>query len=180
MNDARRLRDEWLALRCQREDDDAFAALVAELEAPLLYYAAKLTQDYETAKDVVQDAWVRAARDIQRLERPSAIRSWLYRLVHGLAVDRVRRDVAREHAEDASWDGSADPDDLIVTADRAQAVHEALDQLPPKHREVLVLRFLEQFSLEEIAHVVRCSEGTVKSRLHYAKAALRSFLENTL
>jgi len=180
MNDDRRLRDEWLALRCQRGEGDAFNALVGELQAPLLYYAFKLTGNFETARDIVQDAWIKASRGIQKLKQPGSVRAWLYRIVHGLAIDRVRRDVARERAEDSIIDDAAEFDETAVTAELAEAVHHLLDQLAPKHREVLVLYFLEHFTISEIAGVVRCSEGTVKSRLHYAKSALRALLERKL
>lgn len=180
MNEDRNLRDEWLALRCQSGDAAAYTTLVSELQGPLLYYALKLTGNYETAKDILQDAWVKASRDIQRLERRAALRSWLYRIVHGLAIDRVRRDVARERAEDATSDGAAEFDETVVTTEVADFVHHALDRLAPKHREVLVLNFLEQFTISEISEIIRCSEGTVKSRLHYAKVALRTLLNEKL
>jgi len=71
---------------------------------------------------------------------------------------------------------SQESDDPSFTEDDAAAIHEALNELPPKHREVLVLYFLEDFSLAEIAAVVGCSEGTVKSRIHYAKRAMKEIL----
>lgn len=181
MDESGRLRDEWLALRCQSGDPKAFRALVDELQAPLLYYASKLTGNFETAKDIVQDAWIRASRDLGKLEAPGAIRAWLYRIVHGLAIDRVRRDFARERAEDVVIDRASDTAvDPGFSADSAEAVHHALDQLPAKQREVLTLFFLEQFSIQEISTIVRCAEGTVKSRLHYAKSALRTALQQPL
>ena len=66
--------------------------------------------------------------------------------------------------------------DISFTRDDAAAIHEALNDVEPRHREVLVLYFLEAFSLSEIAAVVGCSEGTVKSRIYYAKRRMKEIL----
>jgi len=178
MDERDRLYDEWLALRCQSGEVEAFSELVARFQSPLLYYAAKIAGNLETARDIVQDAWIRIARDLPRLQRPASLRPWLYRIVHGLAVDRVRSEFARERAEDAAGAEFDDALEFTLAADSAEAVHRGLDNLTPKHREVLTLFFLEDFSLAEIASVTGCTEGTVKSRLHYAKAALRQSLQS--
>lgn len=180
MDELKRTREAWLALRFQGGDTGAFGELVDSLHPPLLYYATKLTGNFDTAKDVLQDAWIRASRDMRRLENPSAVRTWLYRIVHGLAVDRVRRDLARESAEEELHDEIRNPETESMAGFSAEAIHHALDRLRPKHREVLALFFLEEFSIAEISDVVNCSEGTVKSRLHHAKAALRKTLGHIL
>ena len=178
MDQTERIYAEWLALRCQTGDANAFSELVDRFQPPLLYYAAKISGNMETAREIVQDAWIRTAREIGRLDKPSALRPWLYRIVHGLAVDRVRSDVARERAEDAAGESFDEAVEFSTSADSAEAVHKALDLLGPRHREVLTLFFLEDFSLAEITRITGCTEGTVKSRLHYAKAALRRSLES--
>ena len=66
--------------------------------------------------------------------------------------------------------------DICFDPSQAAAIHQALDRIDPKHREVLVLFFLEDFALDEIAKILDCPQGTVKSRLHYAKKALRDAL----
>ena len=171
-----RMQDEWLALRCQAGELDAFADLIAVMERPLLYYATKLTGNGETALEILQDVWLTAFREINKLKQPTSLRPWLYRITHGLTIDRIRKHISRERAEEAhvaACDQSADPS--FTEADAA-AIHDALDQLPRKQREVLVLHFLEDFSFAEIAGVVGCSEGTVKSRTHYAKKAMKDIL----
>ncbi len=70
-------------------------------------------------------------------------------------------------------DGLQEAGDISFTRDDAAAIHEALNDLEPRQRKVLVLYFLEDFSLSEIAAVVECSEGTVKSRIHYAKKRMK-------
>jgi len=176
MDRTRRTRDEWIALRCQSGDPGGFEDLVALMEQPLLYYAAKLTGDVETALDVLQDVWVKVFRGIRGLKDPAALRPWLYRLVHGTAVDRIRRDSHMEQAEEvhlAACEESAEP---TFAEEDSAALHRALNELGLRHREVLVLHFLEDFSVAEIAQIVGCSEGTVKSRIHYAKTAVKEIL----
>lgn len=171
-----RTQDEWIALRCQAGDKSAFEDLVALMERPLLYYATKLTGDAETALDLLQEVWIKAFRGIHGLKDPGSMRPWLYRITHGLAVDRIRQYVSRQRVEEVHVAGSQGAADPSFSADDAAAIHEALNGLAPKHRDVLVLYFLEDFSLAEIAMVVRCSEGTVKSRIHYAKRAMKEIL----
>ena len=171
-----RTQDEWIALRCQAGEPSAFEDLVALMERPLLYYATKLTGNAETALDVLQDVWMKVFRGIRGLKQPGSLRPWLYRITHGMAVNRIRQHVSSERAEEVHVAGFHEAAEPSFTGDDAAAIHEALDELGPKHREVLVLYFLEDFSLAEIAAVVGCSEGTVKSRIHYAKRAMKEIL----
>lgn len=168
---------EWLALRCQAGEAGGFEDLVALMERPLLYYAAKLTGNTETALDVLQDVWLKVVRGIRSLRDPASLRPWLYRITHGIAVDRVRREYSRERAEEAHLAGCEEAAEPAFTGADAFVLHDALNELDLKHREVLVLHFLEDFSLAEIAEVVGCSEGTVKSRIHYAKKTVKEILQ---
>jgi RNA polymerase sigma factor (sigma-70 family) len=90
---------EWIALRCQSGEISAFEDLVAIMERPLLYYATSLTGSQDSGLDVLQEVWVKVLRDIRKLKDPSSLRSWLYAITHGIAVDRIRRNVSRERAE---------------------------------------------------------------------------------
>ncbi|HZU39097.1 MAG TPA: RNA polymerase sigma factor [Gemmataceae bacterium] len=173
---ARLARDEWLALGCQRGRPEAFEALIREMERPLLYYVAKLLHDDERALDVLQETWLRVFRSIHRLEDPRRLRPWLYRIAHGLVVDRIRQAVSQAHAEQARalpLDAAAEE---TFTAEDAAAIHRALETLDTKHREVLILHFLEDMPLADIAGVIGCPVGTIKSRVFYAKQALKEIL----
>jgi len=146
------------------------------MQRPLFYYATKVTGNPEMALDVLQDVWMKVFREIRRLHNPSSLRSWLYRIAHGIAVDRIRQRVSWKRTEEAHIAEFSESEDVSFTTDDAAAIHEALNELGTKHREVLVLYFLEEFSLAEIAMVIGCSEGTIKSRLHYAKKEMKQIL----
>jgi RNA polymerase sigma-70 factor (ECF subfamily) len=112
MDTTSRTQDEWIALRCQSGEVGAFEDLIAVMERPLLYYATKLTGNVETALDVLQDAWIRVFRGIRRLQDPGSLRPWLYRITHGIAVDRIRRNISIDRSEEvhvAAFQESADP-----------------------------------------------------------------------
>lgn len=168
---------EWLVLRCQTGDPEAFADLIAVMERPLLYYATSLTGNQDAALDVLQDVWLRVVRGIRRLKDPGSLKPWLYAITHGVAVDRIRRDYRRDKAEQAQLDDTFNIDEPSFGEEDATAIRDALSRLGVKHREVLVLHFLQDLSILEMAKVVGCSEGTVKSRIHYAKRQMKQILE---
>jgi RNA polymerase sigma-70 factor, ECF subfamily len=168
-----------LVLRCQAEDDGAFAELVERYQPRLRYYLRKMLREGHAAEDALQDVWLDVFRGLPRLADAGAFRAWLYRI----ARDRAFRELRKRRAppqpleEVELVDGEAGEAEL--TADDVVRVHAALDRLAADHREVLVLRYVEDMTYDEIARVVGCQVGTVRSRLHYAKRALRGLLERT-
>ena len=103
---------------------------------------------------------------------------WLYRI----ARDRAYRELRKRRVPVEQSDGAYLADESAgeeFTAEDAAAVHEALDGLSPEHREALLLRFIEAMSYEQIAGVTGCSVGTVRSRIHYGKRALRNIIERS-
>jgi len=168
---------EWLALRCQSGEKGAFEDLIAAMERPLLYYAMTLTGNQDSALDVLQEVWIKAFRSIRKLRDPGALRQWLYSITHGIAVDRIRKNYSREQAEKVQCEDFQEAEEPSFAEEDAAAVHAALNQIGLHQREVMVLHFLEDLSLAEIAKVVGCSEGTVKSRIHYAKRQMKQILE---
>ena len=176
MDSENRIRYEWIALRCQSGEPGAFEDLIAVMERPLLYYATSLTGNADSGLDVLQDVWIRAFRSIRKLKDPGSLRSWLYTITHGIAVDRIRRNSSRELAEKVQLEDFEEAEEPSFAETDAAALHQALSEIGFRHREVLVLHFLEDMSIAEIAEVVGCSEGTVKSRMHYAKRAMKEIL----
>ena len=175
---ADRLYERVLILRSQARDEAAFEEIVARYTPRLRYYLRKMLGGGEATEDALQEVWLDAFRGITRLAEPGAFPAWIYRL----ARDRAFRDLRRRRPclplED--FDLVDDGDDVgAFSAEDAERIHDALDTLIPEHREVLVLRFIEDLSYEEIAGIVGCRLGTVRSRIHYAKRALRRAIEGT-
>jgi RNA polymerase sigma-70 factor (ECF subfamily) len=181
MPSAHRPEDEWLALRCQRGEPEAFRELVGTLESPLMYLATKLLGSERDAPDIVQEVWLQAFAKIRKLKDPAALRPWLYQIARSLCASRQRSSAARRQREESvareEPPTGEDPGELQLRKEDAAAVHAALDELSVEHREVLTLGLLEDFSLEEMALIVQVPVGTIKSRLFHAKRRLRHTLE---
>lgn len=176
---ARQIEDERLAIRCRLGEPSAFAQLVATMERPLLYFARTIVRDDQDALDVLQAVWITAFRQLRALDDPASLRPWLYRVTRGHAIDRVRRDVTRaanERARAEEIPETCHDDEPRFDEEDAAALHRALEGLDVRHREVLVLHFLEEMSVDQVATVVGCPPGTVKSRIHHAKRALKEAL----
>lgn len=175
-DDARRVYDRLLVVRCQVGDAEAFREVVEAYGPRLRYYLRKTLGAPAEVEDVLQDVWFDVVRGLARLADPAAFPAWLYRVARDRAFRRLRR--RREPAQFADEADVAEESADDFSAEDAERVHAALDALPPEHREVLVLRFLEEMPYESIAEVTGCRVGTVRSRLHYAKRALRRILES--
>lgn len=173
---ADQLYERLLVIRAQAGDDSALGELVERYSPRLRYFLRKLLSSADGAEDTLQDVWLDVIRQMSRLSDPGALRAWLYRIARDRAFRRLRK-FGREiqPLDDAMLiDGTMD--EAAFTAEDAAQIHTALDRLPAEHREVLVLRFLEDMTYEEIAGIVNCQLGTVRSRLFYAKRALRHVL----
>jgi RNA polymerase sigma-70 factor (ECF subfamily) len=170
-----------MVLRCKRGDVAAWRELCAAYERRLLYFIRRLVDSERDAWDVLQQTWMGAMRSLPRLQEPRALRTWLYRIARNAAITHRRRAGLSEVSVDpAELIAVADdnPGDCLA-ADTAEQIHAALARLSVAHREVLTLHFLEGASVEEIAAVLEVPDGTVKSRLHYAKRALRDLIEQS-
>jgi RNA polymerase sigma-70 factor (ECF subfamily) len=168
-----RVYDQLLVVRCQADDAAAFAELVARFGPRLRYFLRSLVGDREAAEDELQNTWLEVYRGLGRLADPAAFPAWAYRIARGRAALRLRRrDPPAEPIADVP-----DPGGEAFAAEDAAAVHAALGKLPPEQREVLVLRFMDGLSYDAIAGVVGVPVGTVRSRLHFGKKALRTIIQ---
>jgi RNA polymerase sigma-70 factor, ECF subfamily len=174
-----RLYERVLVLRCQAGDEAAFVELVDHYQPRLRYYLRKMLRDVQGAEDALQDVWLAVFRAVSRLADVGAFPAWLYRIARDRALGELRQRRVRYQSLEAAEVVDAAARDASFTAEDAERIHAALDQLSTEHREVLVLRYVEGMTYEEIARVVRCEAGTVRSRLHYGKRALREVLERT-
>jgi RNA polymerase sigma-70 factor (ECF subfamily) len=175
--DVDRLYEQVLVLRCQAGDEAAFEEIVSRYGPRLRYYLRKLLDDPTAAEDALQDVWLDVLKSLNRLAEPAAFATWLYRIARDRAYRELRR---RRHRPMESIEPVGKPHgDEEFTQEDAEKIHASLNQLSPEHREVLMLRFLEGMNYDQIAQVVGCRLGTVKSRIHYAKASLRGILERS-
>lgn len=172
---AERIYERILVVRAQADDDGALAELVERFSPRLRYFLRKLLPA-DAAEDALQDVWLDVVRQLPRLADPQALVAWLYRIARDRAFGKLRRTRRAEPLDEANLPAEA-ADEEEFSAEDAARIHAALGQLPPEQREVLVLRFLEDMSYEQIAGVVGCQLGTVRSRIHYGKQALRRILE---
>ena len=168
---------ELLVLRCRRGDSRAFRELVGLFERRLIYYLRRLSNDEQEAWDILQQVWLKVIRNIRSIKDPRKFKSWLYTVAHRTASDRIRalateKTRRKESDPDEIADGNSDWEHF----EKADLVHYGLGKLPLDQREILTFYFLEEFSIAEIAGILNLPDGTVKSRLHRARNALRSVL----
>ena len=162
--------------RARRGDHDAFAALVDARLARLDAAARLILRDGELARDAVQEALIRAWRDLRALRDPDRFDAWLRRLLVHACYDQLRRDRRRPiEVELLSLDLQVIPDQSAETAARDELAH-AFRRLDPDQRLVLVLHYYLDLPLPEVASAIGIPVGTAKSRLARALTALRSVL----
>jgi RNA polymerase sigma-70 factor (ECF subfamily) len=168
-----------LLLRAQRGDTGALEELIGLWEPRLFYYVRRLVEQEADAWDVLQKTWLKVMRRIKTLRDPAALPRWLYTLARNTAFDDARA----RRADHLSLGGLEDYEEPRAGQDEqldfedAEAVHRALGRISTPHREVLTLFFLRDLSVEEIGEVIGAPPGTVKSRLCYARRALREQME---
>jgi RNA polymerase sigma-70 factor (ECF subfamily) len=160
---------------------EAWDALFRRYQLPLYVYVFELVRDEQTSLDLVQETFIAAARHIGGLRDDAKFGSWLFGIAHQKCIQRWRRrrreEMLREEIPEAPDEFDDGPDDLLIRREQETEFMNLLNQLPLPQRAVLLLHFIEDFSLEEIARITETQLGTVKSRLHYAKQALRKLLE---
>jgi RNA polymerase sigma-70 factor, ECF subfamily len=159
--------------RARQGDHEAFAALLDERLARLDAAARLILRDGELARDAVQEAMIRAWRDLPGLRDPERFDAWLHRLVVNACLDLLRR--RKRHVIEVELlpiDAPVTGDVASVLADR-QLLDQALAGLQPGHRAVVALHYLLGMPLQEVAQTLGIPLGTAKSRLHYALAAMR-------
>lgn len=168
---------ELLLLRSRRGDSRAFRELVEIFERRLLYYLRRLANNEQEAWDILQQVWIKVIRNIRSIKNPRKFKSWLYTVAHHTAADRIST-LAKEQArrEEFDLDEMADENSDFKPFENASLVHYGLSKLSVDQREILTLFYLEEFSIADIAGILKLPDGTVKSRLGRARNALRSIL----
>ncbi len=198
-----RARDDALVARARRGDQQAFRALYEHYHRRAFATALGVVKDRQDAMDIVQEAFVRVHRHLDRFEGASAFYTWLYRIVMNLSIDHVRKASSRVRSVDYDDGirregavvadgaggllpsvGESNPRRAALRREMRERIFAALGDLPEHHRDVIVLRELEHLSYEQIAERLQIPKGTVMSRLFHARrrmqAALAAYLDGSL
>jgi RNA polymerase sigma-70 factor (ECF subfamily) len=174
-----------------RGDPRAFGEMVARYQVRLLNFVYRMIGDRERAEDLVQEAFLRVYRHLDRFDRSRKFSTWIYTIASNLAKNELRNRsrsplIALEQArpgdeEDRRGfdfeDTASRPDDLYERRNLKALVDETVAKLASHHREVFVLRELEGKSYEEIAEIMHCNLGTVKSRLNRARQSFAELIQ---
>lgn len=167
--------DELLVVRCRLGEREAFAELVRAWHDPVWNYVRRML-GHSRADDVAQEVWVAVVRGLPHLKEPGRFVPWLFTIARRAVADRLREEYARPEIPMEEERASADPADFAdALVDRAD-LFAGLAELPVREREVLVLFYLQDLSLEDCAQVCAVPVGTVKSRLSRARRMLREQL----
>ena len=159
----------------------AWDALFRRYQLPLYVYVFELAHDEQASRDIVQETFIAAVKHIGGLRDDGKFGSWLFGIAHQKVIQLWRKrggkEILFDEIPESPDEFENSPDDLLVRREQEKEFMDLLNQLPPPQRSVLLLHFVEDFSLEEIARITETPPGTVKSRLHYAKKSLRKLLE---
>jgi len=189
--------DLTLVRRCRQGDQGAFRSLVERYQKKAYAQALGMLKDKDEAMDIAQEAFVKVYKYLDHFKGDSSFYTWLYRIVANLCLDRMRRKAGAQSTENREFDETLNQDELstagilstrlgtnpaksMLRAELAQKIDEALQKIPDKHREILLLRELEGMSYEDLARVLKVPKGTVMSRLFHARAKMQELLSEYL
>lgn len=175
-------KDADLVARTQDGDLRAFEVLYNRYKGPIYRTALAITHQHEAAEEILQDCFLRAYRHIGRVDDRAPLSAWLHRIAVNLSYNWLTRRrfflTSLEDVVDQLVSGPVvSPDRALERGELQQIIQEAIEGLEFKHRVVIILFYLQGFSLADIAYIIDCPVGTVKSRLYYARENLRRQLE---
>ena len=178
-------------------DSRAFKVLMQRYQRKVYAVAYGFLRNQEDALDVVQESFIKVHRYIAKFEGNSSFYTWLYRIVANLCIDQLRK--AKRHRDVEFDDGLrhdgkdeppsdllphvaalGDPSDMLRRKEILAAVEASLEHLSDKHRAVIVMRELQGLSYEEMAQAMKCSKGTIMSRLFHARRNMQRLLTERL
>ena len=178
------LNDWELVQKCQAGEMSAFQELVSRYHQKVYMVILGLLRNREDALEVAQETFFRAYRKIKSFQGGSSFYTWIYRIAVNLSIDAQRRqkrnpldfresmDRLLETQNEVARDPFSDVHDKELREQLLKAIHD----LTPEHKAVIVLRTIEGLSYKDIGEILGCSEGTVMSRLHYARKKLHDKL----
>ncbi len=171
-------------------DQNAFAEIVEFYKDKVFQICYRMLGNRHEAEDIAQEAFIRAYVNIHSYDLNKKFSTWLYRIATNLSIDRIRKKKPDYYldAELAGSDGltmysqvAADvalPEDELETMELQELIQAEILKLPDKYRSVIVLKYIEEFSLKEIGEILDLPVGTVKTRIHRGREALRNQLRH--
>ena len=174
--------------RAARGDGAAFSELMQAHEKRMYAVAFRLCGNHEDAQDCLQDAMIRVYKAISSFKGQSSFATWLYRITTNACLDELRRRKTRQSTSldgllDTGWSPTDDldtPERHALMSEKRREIEWAIAQLPEDMRAAVVLRDIQGFSYDEIAHMLGANVGTVKSRISRGRERLREKLSETL
>ncbi|WP_431801957.1 RNA polymerase sigma factor SigW [Halobacillus andaensis] len=174
----------------KKGDQSAFEDIVSFYQNKVYHICFRMIGNAYEAEDLAQEAFIRAYTNISSFDERRKFSTWLYRIATNLTIDRIRKKKPDYYldAEVKGTDGldmysqlamdQALPEEEVESLELQSYIHREILALPPKYRSVIVLRYLDELALQEIAEVLDVPIGTVKTRIHRGREALRKRLRH--
>lgn len=178
-----------LAKLARAGDRRAFAELVELYKDKMYHLAYRMLGQAQEAEDVVQETFLRVFTNLDRYDDTQKFSTWIYRIATNLCIDRLRKrkasyslDAEMPEGEGADWysllpSNDASPESELLLSETQEHIRKAVDSLPEKYKSVVILRYLQDLSLQEIGDVLGMPVTTVKTRVHRGREFLRKKLE---
>ncbi len=176
--------------KVKKGDQSAFEDVVSFFQSKIYQHCYRMLGNAHEAEDIAQEAFIRAYVNIHSFDEKRKFSTWLYRIATNLTIDRIRKRKP-DYYLDAEIKGTeglnmysqmADegrlPGEEVESMELQRYIHQEISELPPKYRSVIMLRYLEEFSLQEISDILDIPLGTVKTRIHRGREALRKRLRH--
>ncbi|WP_420481832.1 RNA polymerase sigma factor SigW [Cohnella zeiphila] len=180
-----------LARLARKGDQRAFAEIVDLYKDKLYHLAYRMMNNRQEAEDVVQESFLRVYKHLDRYDENQKFSTWIYRIATNLCIDRLRKrrpvyslDAETDHE---GLDGYAmlpsderTPESEVILSETQRLIRDAIETLPVKYKSVMILRYLQDLSLQEISDVLDLPVTTIKTRVHRGREFMRKKLENKL
>ncbi|MBM7591308.1 RNA polymerase sigma factor SigW [Brevibacillus fulvus] len=174
--------------RAKRGDREAFAELIEIYKDKIFQLAYRMVGNRQEAEDIAQETFLRVFANLHTYDDQYKFSTWIYRIATNLCIDRGRKkkpdfslDEEIEQGEGLDWysrlsSKEQTPEEKVVTQELQETVQDALSQLAPKYRSIMILRYIEDLSLQEISDILKLPITTIKTRIHRGREALRGRL----
>lgn len=183
--------EKYLLKRSKDGDIQAFEQLIENYQTKVFNIALRIIGNYDDANDLAQEVFLRVYKSIKSFKGESSFSTWIYKITKNVCLDEIRKrrnknvisldeEIKLNSGEVTRQVESSDdtPDVALEKSEMKDLINKAISELSDEHRVVIVLRDIQGFSYEEIAKIIDCPEGTVKSRINRARKALKKILKS--